>query len=146
MILYIDFWEIGDIISVMNRESLIPPGCYCYHFLGKSNKDGSIPILKCPWHDFKEGAPTQENGFCHFLEEGDQDNTYHMLWDLVKSCGVNDDIDEREDKSMRKTIKAIIQWMKKMIKEDRVPEDSVELVLKEIDRLKEVKNGSTKST
>jgi hypothetical protein len=116
-------------------KSLIPPGCYCYISLGVSKKDGKQAILKCPYHSVVKGAPEQENGYCNFLNEGDQDNSYHLLWDLVKSCDINDDIYFDDYIEMRKRI---VQWMKNMMKKEKVPK---RLLAKVILEIKEKKRG-----
>ena len=119
--------------------SLIPPGIYCYAFIGKGNNHGSLKILKCPYHNIIEGAMEQENGYCHFLQEGDQDNGFHMLWDLVKSCDINDDVDCLEDKSEQEMRDLTIKWMENMLQKNKVSQNLLDLVQKEMSRLREIK-------
>lgn len=90
-------------------ESKIPPGPYCYTY-----EDGKFKV--CPYWDTIEGAPEQANGFCHFLSKGDieigkeaelidmdtgevtpwEELPFNpsLLWDQVKECGINDEINE----------------------------------------------------
>jgi hypothetical protein len=69
-------------------EKYIPQGCYCYERIqGK--------FRACPFWDCDETKPDQENGYCHYLEEGDWENDHFgLLWDMVKECGINDDLPE----------------------------------------------------
>lgn len=77
-------------------ESVIPAGLYCY------DKNGV-----CPYWSLREDKPKQRNGYCSFLERGDWEVTdpelpedhpiqtaHSLLWDQVKECGVNRDLDE----------------------------------------------------
>jgi hypothetical protein len=45
-------------------ESFIPDGMYC-HGMGSDNE------YICPYWDFDDERPHQENGYCHFMEKGD---------------------------------------------------------------------------
>jgi hypothetical protein len=97
-------------------ESLIPVGHYCYTY------DHNGKYIVCPYYDVIQGAPEQADGYCHFLEKGDieigedakasssvmitqngvelnKDEVPDfiftgLLWDQVKECGINDEIDE----------------------------------------------------
>lgn len=58
-----------------NPEKYVPEGMYCYSSTGESgvNAEG-IPyrkVQKCPFWDYDPDMPNQENGYCHFLREGD---------------------------------------------------------------------------
>ncbi|QWU14222.1 hypothetical protein SAMN04487895_101512 [Paenibacillus sophorae] len=64
----------------INPEQHIPKGMYCY-----SEK-------KCPFWDIDESKPYQENGYCHLMKRGD-DEDGGLLWDQVKECDINDEID-----------------------------------------------------
>ena len=92
-------------------ESLIPKGQYCYTY-----EDGKFK--PCPYWDTVDDAPSQYNGYCHFLEKGDLEIETEMvfidektgeksmgnelpfpcslLWDQCKECGINNDIDEED--------------------------------------------------
>lgn len=79
--------------------SLIPPGMYCY-----SRERGSDPapgfahrVTPCPYWGRDADKRSQEEGYCAHLKAGDweEDGTF-LLWDMVKECGVNDDLDEGE--------------------------------------------------
>ena len=59
----------------------IPRGCYCYDSKGV-----------CPFWDIDLDAPTQDNGYCHFLGIGDHNRFGDgFLWDQCKDCGINDE-------------------------------------------------------
>lgn len=61
----------------------IPKGIYCY------DKNGV-----CPYWSRNPDYPNQENGYCSYLMRGDWEaNHLSLLWDQVKECGINDDID-----------------------------------------------------
>jgi len=62
-------------------EREIPAGMYCY---GEKN---------CPFWDKAENKPHQLNGFCWLMGKGDWDDSVGELWDQVKNCGINDDVD-----------------------------------------------------
>ncbi len=90
--------------------NVIPKGTYCYTY----DENGKFQI--CPYWDTIKDAPEQYNGYCHYLEKGDLDLEQEMdfidektkeinkgcdlpfpvslLWDQVKECGINDDIEE----------------------------------------------------
>ncbi len=63
---------------------VIPEGLYCYTY----DSDGALKL--CPyWDKFDEHEP-QNDGYCHFLEEGDWDvDGLSLLWDQCKECGEN---------------------------------------------------------
>jgi ribA/ribD-fused uncharacterized protein len=84
--------------------SQIPKGLYCYtlHKAGFDSKGVlSMDTTKCPYHDYVEEQGlkgSQNNGYCRYLERGDWDGFgLSLLWDQVKECGVNDDIDREND-------------------------------------------------
>ncbi len=76
-------------------KSLIPEGMYC-HASCMPDVDGYRYV--CPYWDYDDEKPHQENGYCHFLEWGDWDpptagngNTgpaFTLLWDKCKECGI----------------------------------------------------------
>lgn len=70
--------------------SLIPPGVYCY-----TRPDPSNPhkIKLCPYWDKDHDRPEHENGYCHFMKQGDWDLGWGLLWDQCKECGINDEIE-----------------------------------------------------
>jgi len=62
---------------------LIPEGEYCY------TRDTDGKIQRCPFWDIFKQMPKQDNGFCHFLNEGDwQSEGISLLWDQCKECGI----------------------------------------------------------
>lgn len=80
--------------------SQIPHGLYCYELLRIENDERGRPIAKtkvCPYWDSDPNQESQSNGYCHYLEVGDWQNAGpFLLWDQVKECGVNEDLDEIE--------------------------------------------------
>jgi hypothetical protein len=88
-------------------ESLIPDGMYC-HASCMPDVDGYRYI--CPYWDYDDEKPYQENGYCHFMEKGDwtiaedpcicsysRDNPervgqivhgFSLIWDQCKECGI----------------------------------------------------------
>ena len=76
----------------MKDKKLIPPGTYCYIPLEVIGK--SLAILRCPYWSLDPNKPSQCNGCCSFLNRCDDDDEgFGLLWDQVKECGINDDID-----------------------------------------------------
>ena len=47
--------------------SIIPPGPYCYTYI-----DDIFCI--CPYWEMRLDKEYQDNGYCHFLEQGDLEN------------------------------------------------------------------------
>ena len=67
-------------LSKKAQEQYIPEGAYCYSERGI-----------CPFWEMDPTEPEQENGFCHYLNEGDWDSEgVSLLWDQCKECGVNE--------------------------------------------------------
>lgn len=58
----------------------IPKGVYCY------DENGI-----CPYWKKCADRPEQENGYCEYLEQGDWEMTFGLLWDQCKECGINED-------------------------------------------------------
>ena len=64
----------------------IPAGIYCY--AGKH---------VCPYWGLDKQKPNHENGTCSFLHAADgDDGEDHLLWDQVKLCGINDELEDDE--------------------------------------------------
>jgi hypothetical protein len=77
--------------------SRIPPGMYCYsREVGSDpDPDGVRRVTPCPYWGSHPDKVTQQNGYCAHLKAGDwEDDGTFLLWDMVKECGVNDDLDE----------------------------------------------------
>jgi hypothetical protein len=67
-------------------KSSIPHGSYCY--FGSGLKPGS----NCPFWDIDLTARDKDNGYCHYLGSGDNDDeAFGLLWDQCKACGINED-------------------------------------------------------
>lgn len=96
---------------LIRAESLIPQGPYCYTSLGVETcptYGWRMKIRCCPfWEHYSEKihGPLPEEyaeyqgryagAYCSYLHTGDwlPDGTM-ILWDQVKSCGVNDEWDD----------------------------------------------------
>jgi len=65
-----------------NPSIYIPDGLYCH---GRASK-----IRVCPFWDLDKEKPEQQNGYCHYLKQGDWDFDYTgLLWDMCKECDIN---------------------------------------------------------
>lgn len=88
--------------------SLIPEGIYCYNPGSVSNAFNGLPVIRiklCPYWAIIPHALSQQNGYCAYLKSGDNEEKGTMhLWDQVKECGINDDLDEDYDD--------IVPWQK----------------------------------
>lgn len=70
-----------------NKEKLIPKGHYCYEWLGEDTGTRT-----CPFWRIDKKAHYQSEGVC--LAFNMRDDEYGgLLWDMVKECDVNDEID-----------------------------------------------------
>lgn len=80
---------------MVTSSDRIPKGSYCYDENGL-----------CPFWRLDSDRSYQHNGYCEYLEHGDWEveipddlpdgfpiSALSLLWDQVKECGVNDDID-----------------------------------------------------
>lgn len=67
------------------REDVVPGGLYCY----RRTDEGKVP---CPYWALDPQLERQMDGYCALLGESDTSaEGFSMLWDQVKSCGINDD-------------------------------------------------------
>lgn len=82
-------------------EAVIPQGMYCYSwassFVDPENGPGRN-VVPCPYWGCDLDKGVQQAGYCAHLKAADweEDGTM-LLWDMVKECGVNDEIGEEED-------------------------------------------------
>ena len=97
----------------------IPKGDYCYKMLKvmPPREGEKLPYLKtkrCPYWDMIEEQPPQENGYCHWMELGDTPktdkdgniiNSWGLLWDQVKDCGLRNYSEKEEEKMYAKCMK-----------------------------------------
>lgn len=68
-------------------KSLIPHGIYCYEYRDEE-------FILCPFWSKNHLMPEQENGYCSFLSMADwYGEGQGLLWDQVKECGINEDLD-----------------------------------------------------
>lgn len=78
-------------------ESLIPKGSYCYTPIDieYGNEFGMrVHIRLCPYWSKREDKSEQQSGFCKYMGLGDwMPNGTFILWDQVKECGINDEIE-----------------------------------------------------
>ena len=72
-------------------ESVIPEGYYCYTYEGDKK-------VSCPYWSIDSTKPKQENGYCSYLEKGDQElaeaNGFSLIWDEIKECDIKMDFNE----------------------------------------------------
>jgi len=123
-------------------EKYIPPGSYCYHFIGDAG-EGAKWILNCPFRELREDKPQQENGFCHFLDSGDwQSPGIGLIWEGCKECGVNQDEDswyEEFGGNEQTYYNQIIPWAELIIPliEDKEHKEVAEAWLQKLKREKD---------
>ena len=81
-------------------ENLIPTGVYCHgrpSFVYDKEHPKGYRVDVCPYWDFDDEKPKQENGYCHFMKKGDWEiGETFLLWDQCKECGINDELEEDE--------------------------------------------------
>lgn len=78
-------------------ETKIPKGMYCYT-IKEITDDRITKTNVCPYWKITSNKPDQMNGYCEYLQKGDwEENGTNLLWDMVKECGVNDEIDFEND-------------------------------------------------
>lgn len=87
------------------RKACIPSGIYCYDANGV-----------CPFWGKDHTKPDQENGICRLLGMNDWEGGDKLLWDQVKLCGINEDMEEETmgiitDTTERKGLKVAIVQM-----------------------------------
>jgi len=93
----------GDMITkqvdpelLENPEKHIPLGLYCYRIAKIEGRH--IFTYTCPFLDHDPEQEDQSNGYCHLLKLGDwMENGTSLLWDSVKECGINDDIENEDE-------------------------------------------------
>lgn len=78
----------------MKDKSKIPAGHYCYEPI--IIKNGKVKFRTCPYWSCNPLHELQENGYCSYLKKGDWEVPLSHLWDKVKECGINMDIDEKD--------------------------------------------------
>lgn len=89
--------------ELKGSQEAIPPGLYCYRPLGKGYEDSNgnfrYPVEMCPYWATDPSKPEQENGYCAFLKMADWEDNGGIthLWDQVKECGINDDLEDDEE-------------------------------------------------
>jgi len=91
----------------------IPDGLYCYTYIDEHR-------YVCPYHKYRKGYGTQEDGYCEFLKKGDYELNRELeyveektgdrktanelglplslLWDMCKMCYENLDYEDEEEK------------------------------------------------
>jgi len=79
--------------------SVIPDGPYCYRIAGIEPSEGEGPrmvINACPYWG-RRVIDGETFGYCAHLKSGDwEDNGTSLLFDMVKECGINDDVEHTE--------------------------------------------------
>lgn len=74
--------------KLKNKEKLIPQGHYCYEWLGEEGGTRT-----CPFFRIDKRKHHQSNGVCLAFNMRDDDAYGGLLWDMVKECDINDDIE-----------------------------------------------------
>lgn len=70
-------------------EKHIPLGDYCYDYYNGE-------IISCPFWDYRDDLPEQENGYCYFLQKSDWDINEEIEKSNKSSFKFDDDdIDEK---------------------------------------------------
>lgn len=78
-------------------KDVIPKGMYCYSRSSDIDNTGGRNVLPCPYWGTDPTRRSQENGYCAYLKSGDwSDEGVSLLWDQVKECRVNDDLEDEE--------------------------------------------------
>ena len=68
-------------------KSKIPLGMYCH---GSYDEIDHKYSYICPYWDLDSEKPHQENGYCHFMKEGDWEVPgVSLLWYTCKECSIN---------------------------------------------------------
>ena len=76
--------ELTYMSTLENSHPEIPHGIYCYGLK-----------CRCPHWDIDLTKPDQDNGMCRLLGVNDwEDDGIGMLWDQLKICGINDEMEE----------------------------------------------------
>lgn len=66
-----------------NPEKFIPKGFYCH---GRIKPELEL----CPFWDCDNTKLEQDNGYCHYLKQGDWEMDWiSLLWDMCKECDIN---------------------------------------------------------
>lgn len=90
----------GPKISQKIKEinNLIPLGPYCYSFKSENGIFKTCKFWSCEIAIDKNTGKEYKCGYCSFLGKNDIDLNDGLLWDQVKECGINLDIEgENED-------------------------------------------------
>ena len=130
-------------------EKFIPPGPYCYETI-HITPDYVTKALKCPYWEHREDKPSQECGYCHFIEKGDwEENGTSLLWDQIKECGIKDEfLDATDDGLTEKLNQDTMTWGKlvlSLLDEDDRESGKEKLVidwLRELEETEIVKQAS----
>ncbi len=115
-------------------ESLIPPGIYCYRLFDTGE---TFPrSLCCPYWSLRKDKPTQDNGYCSFLDKGDWEGTgIDLLWDQVKECSINGGIGDMHDTEDTDDSAAEKRWLERMLEVGAVPGRLAEAVQRKLSSL-----------
>lgn len=79
---------------------VIPEGLYCYAWTGSADPELGLirHVAPCPYWGHGPEKGNQQNGYCAHLKAGDwEDGGTMFLWDMVKECGINDNIPEEDE-------------------------------------------------
>lgn len=91
-----------NFINTKGDTGLIPQGLYCYQPGQVVTDQNGMPQMKvelCPYWAIDPNKMDQQNGYCALIkatqDEGDDDGL-SLLWDQVKECGINDDLEDED--------------------------------------------------
>lgn len=73
----------GNKRRLKNLEYFIPQGCYCYTYETRK---------PCPFYSIDKKQHHQSNGVCTAFNIRDSEDHMGLLWDMVKECGVNEEL------------------------------------------------------
>ncbi|WP_349432783.1 hypothetical protein Q9L42_020235 (plasmid) [Methylomarinum sp. Ch1-1] len=75
-----------------NQPSIdkIPEGPLCYSFEPDPHNEGKTIIVHCPFLEKREVQPENLSGYCHFLNDGNnEEDSKLLIYNGLKECCVN---------------------------------------------------------
>lgn len=77
--------------ALQEPEKWVPEGPYYYKPNHDSDSIYEITGYLCPLWDNDKTKPHMENGYCHYLQIGDDWDAEYLtlLWDMCKECDIN---------------------------------------------------------
>lgn len=89
----------GKKYTVEEAKAAIPYGDYCYQIVGEEGEGENHRLIckNCPFLKKSRWHRDQNNGYCRLLKQGDWQTGIGLLWDGIKSCGINEPTDYEHD-------------------------------------------------